>query len=501
MIPSFHPGAIYVKKMHLSREKDQSCYTVSMVQLTEKTFFYYAKCPKWVRRLVVHGEHLDDLQKRLIDDGLLPEVMERLLAIRGKYSVVEDEDQNDAFSRTVEFMRSGVQTIYGGVLVHGHWVARPDVLERVEGKSALGLYYYVAVDIKRLSDPRSIRDEHKMQGAFYAELLERVQEVKPTSGYMMTSSGVVMRYDLERFEAEYRLTLDHIERILAGEEPAHLLTSGCKTSPFFNVCVDETEDCDDLSLLNRIQATEVEELNGAGVQTVLELASANVEDLADKMMDMPDNRLRFLHRQAVSLKERVHDVVEAIPFTTSNVELYFDIESDPVRDLDYLFGVLEVVYLADRTTQETYHSFLATSEAEEERAWNDFALFLHQHKQATLYHYGWLEISVCAKLIDRYGAPEGAITSWENNFVDLNAQLRSAVIFPLPFNSLKDLAKYIGFSWRAEDASGVNSIRWYHDWLERGDKSLLERVVQYNEDDVRATYLLKTWLAKQKPSL
>jgi len=471
------------------------------MELTEKTFFYYAKCPKWVRRSVVHGANLDALQARLIDDGLLPEVMEKLLTIRGQYSVVEDEDQNDAFSRTMELMKSGVQTIYRGVFVDGHWVARPDVLERVEGKSALGAYYYVAVDIKRMSDPRSIRDEHKMQGAFYAELLERVQDVKPTSGYIMSSSGVIMRYDLERFEANYRLTLDAIERILAGEDPAHILTSGCKTSPFFNVCMDETEDCDDLSLLNRIQASEVEELQGAGVTTVLELAAADVAPLADKLLDMKEDRLRFLHRQAVSLKERVHDVVEVITFPQSNIELYFDIESDPVRDLDYLFGVLTVVSKEDGTTEESYQAFLAKSEEEEQRAWEEFAQFLHEHKHAPVYHYGWYEISVCHKMIDRYGAPDGVLESLEKNFIDLNAQLRSAVIFPLPFYSLKDLARYIGFSWRAEDASGVNSIRWYHEWLERGDKSLLERIVQYNEDDVRATYLLKTWLKKQRPSV
>ena len=54
-----------------------------MKQITEKTFFYYAKGPKWVHRDVVHGEHLDALEARLIDDGLLPNVMERLLSVRG----------------------------------------------------------------------------------------------------------------------------------------------------------------------------------------------------------------------------------------------------------------------------------------------------------------------------------------------------------------------------------------------------------------------------------
>ncbi|MBT6253701.1 hypothetical protein HOI83_00490, partial [Candidatus Uhrbacteria bacterium] len=201
-----------------------------MKQLTEKTFFYHTKCPRWVRRDLVHGQGLDKLEERMIDDGMLPAVMESLLSARGEYEAVRDEDMDDAFNRTVDFMRQGKSTIYSGVLMDGHWIGRPDILERVEGKSTLGDYYYVAVDVKRISDPRGIRDEHRMQGAFYAELLEVIQEAKPTSGYVMSPSGVVMSYNLAQFEADYRLTLDRIERILGGEEPGHILTSGCKAS-------------------------------------------------------------------------------------------------------------------------------------------------------------------------------------------------------------------------------------------------------------------------------
>ena len=332
-----------------------------MKRLTEKTFFYYLKCPNWVRRDVVHGKNLDQLEARLIDDGLLPEVMKKLLLVRGEYVTVEDEDVDDAFRRTLDFMRQGARAIYGGVLVDGHWVGRPDVLERVEGKSDLGGYYYVAVDIKRVSDPRGISDGHRMQGAFYADLLLRVQGVKPTSGYVMTPNGVVMRYDLESFAADYHLTLNDIEHILDGDLPLHVLTSGCKSSPYFSVCVDETESCDDLSLLNRVQVEEIEELNRAGVKTVMELATGDVAALSRKLIEMTDDRLLFLHRQARALKERVHDVVEPVELPSSNVELYFDIESDPVRDLDYLFGVLKVERTKDGSVTDTFHAFLAES--------------------------------------------------------------------------------------------------------------------------------------------
>jgi predicted RecB family nuclease len=468
-----------------------------MKQLTEKTFFYHTKCPRWVRRDLVHGQGLDKLEERMIDDGMLPAVMESLLSARGEYEAVRDEDMDDAFNRTVDFMRQGKSTIYSGVLMDGHWIGRPDILERVEGKSTLGDYYYVAVDVKRISDPRGIRDEHRMQGAFYAELLEVIQEAKPTSGYVMSPSGVVMSYNLAQFEADYRLTLDRIERILGGEEPGHILTSGCKASPFFEVCLDEALECDDLSVMNRIHREEVDELNREGITTVLGLASANFEVLTSKIMDISQNRLMFLQRQAIALKERLHVIVEPIKFREANVELFFDIEADPVRDLEYLFGVLKVEHNEDGTTTEKYHAFVAEREEGERAAWEEFVAFLNENQHAPVYHYGWYEISVCAKLIERYGAPEGAIESWRNNFIDLNSVLRPAVIFPLSFYSLKDIAQYIGFQWRSADAGGVNSIRWFHEWLDKGNAAMMKKILQYNEDDVQATRVLKDWLQEK----
>ena len=48
--------------------------------------------------------------------------------------------------------------------------------------------------------------------------------------------------------------------------------------------------------------------------------------------------------------------------------------------------------------------------------------------------------------------------------------------------------------WRHE------AVRWYDQWLKTGDRALLDRVLRYNEDDVRATLLLRDWLGTLKPS-
>ncbi|TAF56915.1 MAG: hypothetical protein EAZ61_02550, partial [Oscillatoriales cyanobacterium] len=43
-------------------------------------------------------------------------------------------------------------------------------------------------------------------------------------------------------------------------------------------------------------------------------------------------------------------------------------------------------------------------------------------------------------------------------------------------------------------ANGAQCICWYNEWLETADRDRLAWIVDYNEDDCRATYQLKIWL-------
>ena len=76
-----------------------------------------------------------------------------------------------------------------------------------------------------------------------------------------------------------------------------------------------------------------------------------------------------------------------------------------------------------------------------------------------------------------------------------------AVILPLYFYSLKDVARFIGFQWQAEDAGGAESVVWYNQWKDSGDKKILQKILDYNKDDVVATMVVKEWLEKQKPKM
>ncbi len=458
--------------------------------LTEKTFYHYVKCPSWVYFDAHEAEKTHDaLLSRLIDDGLLPEMQRELLSDR-QFVEVENEDPDDAFSRTLELMAAGEQTILRGVLIHGQWIGHPDLLERVEGKSSFGGYYYVACDIKR---DRHMQDVYKFQGAFYAELLEKIQAVKPVQGYVLSPDGVVQSYVLDEFEVEFHLTLEEIEKILAGVKPPHFLTSGCKQSPWFETCRSESLVCDDLSIINRIWRSEVAALNRVGIRTVPALAASDPDLLFAKVPTLTRDRLQWLRMQAVSLSEERTIVMQSVLFPPADVELYFDIESSPVRDLEFLFGVVVVDH-----GRETYHSFVAKKPEEEREAFESFLTFLKDYPTAPIYHFGWYEIEVMKRLGEKYGHLEVVEQVIKRQMHDLLIMIRDAIIFPLYFYSLKDLAKMMGFSWRGVAASGVNAVVWYEEYLANPRrKKKLQDIIDYNEDDCRATYIVKKWVAEK----
>jgi len=460
-----------------------------MHKITEQTFYKYLKCPHWIVHELRDGEDVrEPLMRKLQDEGLLREREEELLQDRG-YTEVDLDDADEAAQRTLELMEQGTQTIYHGALIHGHWVGRPDILERVEGRSDLGNWYYVACDIKRSSH---LKDEYRFQGAFYAEILEKIQGLRPVQGYVLHTNGEIEGYLIDDILADFRLTLDQIENILEGYEPPVFLTSACKQSPYFSECESQARGCDDLSLLNRLWRSEVDALKEAGLSTVSTLAMASPEQLRS-VSGLTSDRLNFLQQQSIAMQG--NKVVKLHPVElpkAQDVELVIDIESDPLRDLHYLIGVLKI---ADG--EKTYHSFFAKDKSGVEGMWRDFISFVQNYPEAPIYHYGWYETDVFRKMMEEFDASDSVRDQLTKKMFDILPAFRESVIFPLPFYSLKDIAKYLGFSWRTADASGLDSILWFHDYQRSGEDKDLQKIMDYNEDDVLATWHLIDWARKQ----
>ena len=111
-----------------------------------------------------------------------------------------------------------------------------------------------------------------------------------------------------------------------------------------------------------------------------------------------------------------------------------------------------------------------------------------------IYHYHTFEATHLRKLADRHGIDFAAEAKLFGGLVDLHRVLKDSVVLPVHSYGLKPVAKWMGFKWRETGADAAMSMLWFDLWLSTGDRSYLEASIRYNEDDCRATKLVKEWL-------
>ena len=114
---------------------------------------------------------------------------------------------------------------------------------------------------------------------------------------------------------------------------------------------------------------------------------------------------------------------------------------------------------------------------------------------ATIWYYSKYERTLYRKLQARH--PEVCSSEViEELFnparaIDLyNDVVTKATEWPTNDQSIKTLAKYLGFSWRDTNPSGAASIEWFDRWVRERDPAMKARILDYNEDDCKATRVL-----------
>ena len=121
---------------------------------------------------------------------------------------------------------------------------------------------------------------------------------------------------------------------------------------------------------------------------------------------------------------------------------------------------------------------------------------VEQLEDAVLYYYTSYEKQSIRRMRRKYGCPDAVYDKLQSMLVDLFPVLTKSFVLPLTSYSIKPVAQYLGFEWRAQDAGGANSMQWYQEYL-GGNQELKQKILDYNEDDVRATQVLKDWMQQR----
>lgn len=436
---------------------------------------------------------LSDYARWIMEQGAIFE--ERVVRGYDIYEVTyRPGDPGSAFAMTLELMRQGVPMIYQGVLMHEIWQGRPDILERVdEGRSDLGRYYYRPIDIK---SARQASSAHRHQVMFYSFLLEAVQGVAPDGMLLLRVRPEEAQGD-ELTVAEpvpylpdvIHSLLAEVEGTIAGEEPPPFISSVCGGCQWVEACLPVAVAAQDVSLLSGIQRRSWRALHERGLGTLRAVAECRREELV-QIDGIGAKTAARLHAHAVALVEE-RPVPLSAPRLPAPVEgeVFFDIEGYSNGDLDcyYLMGLL-----VRRGGEYVFEYDLAEHPDDEAEMWWQF-LERASALDAPVYHYGVYERTAVRRLAEKHGGDE-RVDRLLDRFVDLHKVVKDCVALPLRGYSLKDVAPWLGYEWSGETQAADESIVEYDRWLKTGDRNHLHHIIVYNEDDVRATVVVRDWL-------
>src|SRR6516164_8479670 len=121
--------------------------------------------------------------------------------------------------------------------------------------------------------------------------------------------------------------------------------------------------------------------------------------------------------------------------------------------------------------------------------WADFLEELTRIEKPRLIHYGSYETQFLRRMRARYpntGSP-AFLDELARSALNLLSIIYAHVYFPTYSNGLKDIARYLGYCWSENRASGRNALVWRLDWEMSRDFRFKQTLLTYNAEDCEAT--------------
>ncbi|HUX78741.1 MAG TPA: TM0106 family RecB-like putative nuclease [Alphaproteobacteria bacterium] len=496
------------------------------MSITASSLYDYIKCPHKVWRDVngPQGEKIQETNpfvELLWERGIKHE--EKVVSELGDFLNLKEGSIDERFQKTTEAMKNETPLIYQGVLKYENIIGIPDLLKKLPDNT------YMPIDIKsgmgfegadeEKGDEGKPKKHYAVQLCLYNDCLKRLGFATHNSGKIIDIHGEEVEYDLvaprgpriretwwELYE-QIKKCVDLLLKNQAQNKPA-MAPSTCKLCPWYNSCKKWCEETKDLTNIFKLGRTARDTLNrDLNLLTTKDLCSLDISEALkrkkkdkDFLKGLAEKSLgNLINRANVFVNKKIPVIYETIVLPQVNYELFFDIEDDPTQDFIYLHGVYE-----RNGSKERYINFIATEVlAEAEKGiWQKFWKYIESLPQEdyAVYYYAHHEKTTYKKLQKRYPdviSMENVEKFFENpNVIDLYSLVQKQTDWPVGSYSLKALATYLGFKWRDETPSGALSIQWFNDYLESNDKDILKRILEYNEDDCKATMVLKDKLVE-----
>jgi predicted RecB family nuclease len=433
-------------------------------------------------------------------------------------------DEARIVEETRRAMEAGVELIAQGALRCGRWFGRPDLLRKVANPSRFGAWSYEVYDCKLARETKATTI---LQLAFYSELLEQTQGVKPEFMHVVPKGKNFKEdsYRVEEYAAYYRRVKNRLEKECDESEAlkdtypepcAH-----CDVCLWFRECRARRREDDHLSLVAGITKLQRNQLTVWQFDRVAKLAEMPVP-LNQKPLHGSRKSMEAVREQArVQMEERkqgkpVHELLPTeagigfwrLPEPAPG-DIFIDLEGDRFAGdedtgggQEYLFGFVS----ADGGLELRYDKRWAFTAAEEKAGFewlvDEVIRRRDRFPEMHLYHFGHYEKERFSKLASRYATRETEVDFLlrAELFIDLHTICKQAVRASVEEYSLKQLEAHYGFDRKTPMDKSLEAMRFVEHSLELGwdDEGLPERFREamegYNADDCFSAAAMRDWL-------
>lgn len=238
---------------------------------------------------------------------------------------------------------------------------------------------------------------------------------------------------------------------------------------------DELRKRDSLSCLSGIGPIKKSQLAHAGIDTMSELARIKNLQKTARKSGLSEVALRKLQPRAKSIKENRIYQISPFSFPKGN-SIFFDIETDTNCERIWLIGAMN---------RGEFVQFYADSWKNEKRILADFLNSLARSPGSYLVSYSGTSFdkNVTTKALGRLSLNRKHFSRCQH--IDLLPLIRQSFIFPMKSYGLKHVGKKLRYPFKHQEIDGFIVASTYEEHI-RNKKPLPKKILEYNEDDVRA---------------
>ena len=368
-------------------------------------------------------------------------------------------------------------------------VACLHVLERVPSAGRGKLAQFIPI---RFFYTNKLTKNDRLLLAFDAFVLSEKLGREIAAGQIIHGEDrATLRVKTSALAGDVSKSLEKIAALLSNPTPPDLvLNRHCAECEFQTRCRQKAIEKDDLSLLAGMSEKERKKLHSKGIFTVTQLSYTFRSRRRPKRLR--DKREKYHHSlKALAIREKKIHIVGSPELKIEGTPVYLDVEGLPEEDFYYLIGVR-----IGNGTSAIQHSLWADSMEDERRIWREFLGIFESVEKPVLIHYGSYETTFLRRMSDRHGKlpTRSIVDATFVTAVNLLSVVFAQVYYPCHSNGLKEIAKYLGFQWSDDTATGMKTIAWRQEWETSRAAAAKEALLIYNAEDCQALEVLSNCL-------